>query len=108
MFCISRINRIEIKEKLIVRSVICILNNPSSKFQPTFFSDHTMSQPDLPELIVEEDSNEEGEGWDGEVWECNHSGTKGDVELWNVAEDSDEGGFEEETEVTECVDHALL
>jgi hypothetical protein len=42
------------------------------------------------------------------VWEGNHSGTKSNVEWWNVQEDGDKGGFEEETEVTEVVDHALL
>jgi len=42
------------------------------------------------------------------MWESNHSGTKSLVKWWNVTEDGDEGGFEEETEVTEVVDHALL
>jgi hypothetical protein len=42
------------------------------------------------------------------MWESNHSGTESLVKWGNVTEDSNEGGFEEETEVTEVVDHALL
>ena len=84
------------------------MNNPTGELQLTVLSGHTISKPDLTELIIEEDSNEEGEGWDGEVGEWNWSGTKGDVQEWNVQEDGDEGSFEEESEVTEVVDHTLL
>lgn len=40
--------------------------------------------------------------------EGNLSGTKSNIEEWNVEEDSDEGSFEEKSEVTEVVDHELL
>jgi len=84
------------------------LNNPTGKLELTVFSGHTISKPDLTELIIEEDGNEEGEGWDGEVGEWNWSGTEGNVQEWNVQEDGDEGSLEEESEVTEVVDHTLL
>jgi len=89
-------------------SVISILDNPTFEPQPTINPNHTISEPNLSEFIVEEDCGEEGEGWNCKVWEGNHSGTKSNVEWWNVQEDGDEGGFEEETEVTKVVDHALL
>lgn len=84
------------------------MDDPTGKLELTVFSCHTISKPNLTELIIEEDSNEEGEGWDGEVREWNWSGTKGNVQEWNVEEDGDEGSFEEESEVTEVVDHTLL
>ena len=89
-------------------SIVGVLNNPTGELQLTVLSGHTISKPDLTELIIEEDSNEEGEGWNGEVSEWNWSGTEGDVQEWNVQEDGDEGSFEEESEVTEVVDHTLL
>jgi len=91
-----------------MRSIVGVLDNPTGKLELTVLSCHTISKPNLTELIIEEDSNEEGEGWDGEVGEWNWSGTKGDVQEWNVQEDGDEGGLEEESEVTEVVDHTLL
>ena len=42
------------------------------------------------------------------MWEWNLSGSKSNVELWDVAESSNEGGLEEESEVSEFVDHTLL
>jgi len=42
------------------------------------------------------------------VSEGNLSGTEGDVKEWNVEEDGDEGGLEEDSEVTHGVDHKLL
>ena len=89
-------------------SIVGVLDNPTGKLELTVLSCHTISKPNLTELIIEEDSNEEGEGWDGEVGEWNWSGTKGDVQEWNVQKDGDEGGLEEESEVTEVVDHELL
>ena len=89
-------------------SVISILDNPTFEPQPTILSLHTITEPNLSKFIVEEDCGEEGEGWNCKVWEGNHSGTKSNVEWWNVQEDGDKGGFEEETEVTKGVDHALL
>jgi len=93
---------------LVICSIVGVLNNPTGEFKLTIDSFHTISKPDLTHLIIEEDSNEEGEGWDGEVGEWNWSGTKGNVQEWNVKEDSDEGSFEEESEVTEVVNHTLL
>ena len=89
-------------------SIVGVLDDPTGQLELPVCSGHTVSKPDLTELIIEEDSNEEGEGWDGEVGEWNWSGTKGNVQEWNVQEDGDEGGFEEESEVTEVVDHTLL
>lgn len=40
--------------------------------------------------------------------ERNLSGGKGNVQEWNVTEDSNENSLEAETKVTETVDHALL
>lgn len=92
----------------LVCSIVGVLNDPTGKLELTLLSGHTISKPDLTELIIEEDGNEEGEGWDSEVGEWNWSGTKGNVQEWNVEEDGDEGSFEEESEVTEVVDHTLL
>ena len=72
------------------------------------FSDHAGSKPDLSQLIVEEDSHEERERWNGEVHEWNLSGSESNVEEWHVQENGDEGGLGEEAEVTELVDHTLL
>lgn len=84
------------------------MNDPTFKFEPSFFSDHTVSKPNLSELVVEEDGNIEGEGWDSEMWERNLSSSKSNVKEWNVEEDCDKCGLEEESEVTEHVDHTLL
>ena len=91
-----------------MRSIVGVLDNPTGKLELTVLSCHTISKPNLTELIIEEDSNEEGERWDGEVGEWNWSGTKSNVQEWNVKEDGDKGGLEEESEVTEVVDHTLL
>lgn len=40
--------------------------------------------------------------------EWNLSGSKGHVQEWNVKEDGDEGGLEEDSEVAHGVDHKLL
>jgi len=69
---------------------------------------HSGAEEDLPGLVVEDDDHEEGEGWDGEVREGNHAGSENGVQERNVAEDSDEGGLEEQREVGVVVDHALL
>jgi len=42
------------------------------------------------------------------MWECNHTGSKWLVDEWHVAEASDEGSLEEESEVRVHVDHSLL
>ena len=89
-------------------SVVGVLDDPTLEFQSSCFSFHTGSEPEFSQLIVEEDGNVEGEGWDGEVREWNLSGTKGNVKWWHVQQDGDEGSFEEKTEVSELVDHELL
>ena len=70
--------------------------------------DHTTTEEHLPELVVEDDNHEEGDGRDGEVREGDHAGAEHSVEERHVAEDGDEGGLEEESEVGVPVDHALL
>ena len=40
--------------------------------------------------------------------EWNLSGTKCDVQEWNVQQDGDKCGLEEDSKVTEVVDHTLL
>jgi len=67
-----------------------------------------LSKPNLSQFIIQENGNEEGEGWDEEVWESNHSGTKTNIEPWNVAEESNKSSFLEKTEVTHKVAHTLL
>jgi len=42
------------------------------------------------------------------VWEGNLSGSQSNIQEWDVAQDGDQSCFEEETEVSEAVDHALL
>lgn len=42
------------------------------------------------------------------MWEWNLSGAKTNVKWLPVAEDGDKGGLEEESEVSELVDHSLL
>jgi len=42
------------------------------------------------------------------VGEGDLSGSEGNVQEWHVQKDGDEGGFEEESEVSELVDHSLL
>lgn len=42
------------------------------------------------------------------MWECNHTGSKWNVDEWHVAEASNEGSLEEESEVGVVVDHSLL
>jgi hypothetical protein len=42
-------------------SVIGVSNYPSLKLELTLFSYHTISKPNLSELIIEEDSNVESE-----------------------------------------------
>jgi len=42
-------------------SIVSVLNDPTLKLEFTAFSNHTISEPDLSELVVEENSNEEGE-----------------------------------------------
>lgn len=89
-------------------SVIGILDNPTFEFKATVFSLHTVTKPNLSEFVVEEDGNIEGEGWDREVRERNLSGSQANVKRWNIAENGDKSGLEEETKVTELVDHTLL
>merc|ERR1719498_890594 len=89
-------------------SVVGVLDNPSLKSELSIDSLHSVSEPDLSQLVVEEDAGIEGEGWSDEVWEWNLSGSEGNVQLWGVAEDGNKSGLEEESEVSEVVDHALL
>ena len=89
-------------------SVVGVLDDPALELQSTLISDHTGSEPELSQLVVEEDGDVEGEGWHGEVSEWNLSGSEGDVQEWNVQEDGDEGSLEEDSEVTHGVDHELL
>lgn len=92
----------------IYQSVVCVLDDPTSESEFAIHSDHTVSEPSLPQLVVHEDAGIEGEAWDAEVWEWDLSGTEGNVEWGDVAENGDQAGFEEETEVTEVVHHTLL
>jgi len=89
-------------------SVVGVLDDPTLEFQPACLSNHARAQPELSQLVVEEDRDVEREGWDGEVGEWNLSGSQGDVQEWHVEEDGDEGGLEENSEVTHGVDHKLL
>jgi hypothetical protein len=89
-------------------SVVGVLDDPALELQPARLSDHAGAQPELSELVVEEDGNVEREGWHAEVGEADLSGTEGDVEEWNVEKEGDEGGLEEESEVTHGVHHKLL
>jgi hypothetical protein len=89
-------------------SVVGVLDDPTLESQFAINSLHTIPEPDLSELVVEEDAGIEGEGWDHEVWEWNLSGSESDVEWLDVAEEGNEGSLEEESEVTEGVDHTLL
>ena len=84
------------------------MDNPSFKLELSSFSNHTISEPDLSHLVVEEDGNIVGETWASEMWEWNLSGSQGGVQEWNIKEKSNECGFEEESEVSETVDHSLL
>jgi len=84
------------------------LNDPTLKLELTTFSCHTISKPDLSKLVVEENGNEEGERWDGEVREWDLSGSEGNVKEWDIKEDGNKGGLREESEVTETVAHTLL
>ena len=89
-------------------SIVGVLDDPTLKLELTTFSCHTISKPDLSELVVEENGNEEGERWDGEVREWDLSGSEGNVKEWDVKEDGNKGGLREESEVTETVGHTLL
>jgi hypothetical protein len=93
---------------LCIVSIVSVLNDPTLELEFTLFSNHTISEPDLSELVVEENGHEERERWDGEVREWDLSGTEGNVEEWDVKEDGNEGGLREESEVTEAVVHTLL
>ena len=84
------------------------MDNPSFKLELSSFSNHTISEPDLSHLVVEEDGNIVGETWASEMWEWNLSGSQGGVQEWNIKENGNECGFEEESEVSESVDHSLL
>jgi len=84
------------------------LNDPTSELEFTTFSNHTLSEPNLSEFVVEENGNEERERWDGEVHEWDLSGSESNVEEWNIKENGNEGGLREESEVTEAVGHTLL
>ena len=84
------------------------MDNPTLELEFTVFSFHSVSEPDLSEFIIEEDGDEEGHGWDSEVREWNLSSTKGNVEEWDVKEDSNEGSLGEKSKVTERVGHTLL
>lgn len=42
------------------------------------------------------------------MWEWDLSGSKSNVQEWNVQEECDQGGLEEESDVTHGVDHTLL
>ena len=59
-----------------------------------------MSEPKYGNIV--------GETWASEMWEWDCSGSKSGVHEWNVKEECNKGGLEENTEVTERVDHTLL
>ena len=84
------------------------MDNPALESEFTFDSYHTVSEPNLSQLVVEEDAGIEGEGWYAEVWEWDLSGSEGDVQWGQVAQTGDEGSFEEKAEVSEGVYHTLL
>ena len=84
------------------------MDNPSLELEFSIFSFHTVSEPDLSKFIIEEDGDEEGHGWDSEVREWNLSCTEGNVEEWDVKEDSNESSLGEKSKVTERVGHTLL
>lgn len=84
------------------------MDDPSLKLELSVYSNHTTSKEELSELIVEEDDNVEGEGWDEEMSWGDSSGHESDVQEWGVAENGDQDGFEAESEVTETIDHTLL
>lgn len=84
------------------------MDNPSFKLELSAFSNHTISQPDLSHLVVEEDGNIVGETWASEMWEWDLSSSKSGVQEWNIKEKGNESGLEEDSEVTERVDHSLL
>ena len=70
--------------------------------------DHASTEEDLSGLIVEHDDGKVGERWDGEVREGNHARSEQEVAKWDVGEDCNEGGLEEEGEVGSIVPHSLL
>ena len=84
------------------------MDNPTLVSEFVVFLNHTASEPDLSYLVIEEDGNIERETWASEMWESNLSGTKSNVQEWNVKEDSDKNGLENKSEVTHGVDHTLL
>lgn len=84
------------------------MDNPTLKLELSCFSNHTVSKIDLSKLVVEEDGNVVGETWASEMWEWDCSGSKSGVHEWNVKEESNKSGLEEDSEVTERVDHTLL
>lgn len=84
------------------------MDNPALKLELSGFSNHSVSEPDLSHLVVEEDGDVVGETWASEVHEWNLSGSEGGVEEWHVKEEGNESGLEEKSEVSESVDHSLL
>ena len=72
------------------------------------FSNHTSSKERFSKLVIEEDTNEEGEGWNSEVLEWNLSGSKSQVQNWDVEENGYKRSLEEKSEVTHGVNHTLL
>jgi len=94
----------------LVGSVEGVLGNPTVDLLSLVDARDGLSPTDkhLSGLVVEENDSEEGEGWDGEMWERNHAGSKRLVDEWQVAEEGNEGGLEEESEVGSLVDHTLL
>lgn len=95
-------------EQIINVSIVSVLNDPTLEFEFSCISNHSISEPNLSHFVVEEDRNVEGETWDSEMWEWNLSSSQGSVHEWNVQEDGNEGGFEEQTKVSKTVDHTLL
>lgn len=58
-------------------SIVSILDNPTIQFELAVCRpNHTVTKPDLSELIIEEDSNIEGEAWHSEVGEWNLSSSE--------------------------------
>jgi len=48
-----------IVDKLILISIVGVLDDPTLKFELTIFSYHSVSEPNLPKFVVEEDRDVE-------------------------------------------------
>ena len=96
--------------QLLSTSIVGVLSEPSVELDGAglLVSSHSESDHEFSHLVVHHDDGEEGEGWDGEVGEWDGSGEEDSVQEWHVQEGGDEGGLEEQSEVSVDVSHSLL